>query len=67
MKSLSPLIRAWERVFAIPDIKVVASRELALAKLELLDAMSAQEYATAIVQYNTDRIARLQMILKDGV
>lgn len=38
----------------------MATRELEEAKRELLQAYTAQEYASAAVQYNSDRVARLE-------
>lgn len=48
----------------------LASRELADAELQKLSAQTAQEYASAIVSYNTSRIGRLRAFIaaqtKDG-
>lgn len=42
----------------------VVSRELAQAHLEKLEAETAVDYAQSIVDYNTVRIARLNMHLR---
>ena len=46
-------------LFKTPTPTELAVRELEDAKRELLSAYSAQEYASAIVAYNQDRVARL--------
>ena len=45
--------------FKVPSATHLAVQELEAAKRELLQALSAQEYASALVQYNTDRVRRL--------
>ena len=45
--------------FKAPSAMHLAVQELEDAKRELLQALSAQEYATAMVAYNTDRVRRL--------
>ena len=51
MKLLNP--------FKVPSAMHLAVQELEEAKRELLRSLSAQEYATAMVAYNTDRVRRL--------
>lgn len=41
----------------------VAAQELADAQLSLLEALTAQEYATSVVAYNRQRIERLRRYL----
>ena len=41
----------------------LAAKELAEAELAKLTAQTAQEWASAIVQYNTNRIARLRSFI----
>lgn len=51
---------SWLRKFwAYPSHQTLIANELEEAKRELLNAESAKEYATAIVEYNTKRVARL--------
>jgi len=45
--------------FKAPSATHLAVQELEDAKRELLASLSAQEYATAMVAYNTDRVRRL--------
>lgn len=45
---------------------VLAELELANAKRELLQAESAREYATRIVEYQKDRIRRLSACIASG-
>ena len=45
--------------FKAPSAMHLAVQELEDAKRELLASLSAQEYATAMVAYNTDRVRRL--------
>jgi hypothetical protein len=52
-------------VFRAPTAEVLAVQELADAKRSLLSALSAQEYASALVTYNTARVARLGKHVKD--
>jgi hypothetical protein len=53
-------------VFKVPTAEVLAVQELADAKRSLLQSLSAQEYASALVTYNTDRVARLGKHVKDA-
>jgi len=41
----------------------LAAKELSDAELAKLSAQTAQEWASAIVQYNTNRIARLRSFI----
>lgn len=66
MKWFTPILRLYEAVFSLPAASVYAARELAAARLELLDAMRQQEYGTAMVQYNSDRVARLEAFLREA-
>lgn len=51
-------------VFRTPTAEALAVQELADAKRSLLQALSAQEYASALVIYNSDRVARLGQHIK---
>jgi len=51
-------------LFKKPTPMMLALRELEEAKREHLSASSAVEYAAAIRNYNTDRIIRLQELIK---
>lgn len=42
-----------------------AAHELAIAELSRLEAQSALEYASSMVEYHTARIRRLREFLKD--
>lgn len=53
-------------VFKTPTAEALAVQELADAKRSLLQALSAKEYASALVQYNTDRVARLGRHIKES-
>lgn len=58
-------ITRYLNLFRSPSPYEIASRELDEARRALLAAQTAQEYATAMVRYNTDRIKRLEgMLLK---
>lgn len=46
-------------MFHVPSPELLAQEELEDARRELLVALSAQEYAKAQVQYNTERVDRL--------
>jgi hypothetical protein len=50
-----------------PSANALALCELEDARRELLASMSAQEYATAMVQYNQDRVARLSTTVQEMV
>lgn len=50
-------------IFRVPHAHELAVRELNEAKRELLSAQTARDYAIAVVQYNEDRIARLEAYL----
>lgn len=52
-------------VFRMPSAEVMAVRELAEAKRELLEAQSAAEFTRSVCQYNEQRIARLQNYVKE--
>ena len=53
-------------VFHAPTPETMAVQELQDARRALLQAYSAQEYATALVQFNQDRVSRLSMTVKEG-
>lgn len=42
-----------------PDAGAMARRELLEARLSLLEAQSGLEFSTAMVEYHTKRVARL--------
>lgn len=54
----------WDKLFPLPTPIELAMTELQNAHRELLVAQSAQEHATAMVQYNQDRVARLSSMIK---
>lgn len=49
----------------LPSPKELAAKELETAQRNLLDALSAQEYAKRMADYHSDRIKRLTAYLKD--
>lgn len=49
----------WSELL-FPDMRRRVERELAEAQRGLLDAHSAREYATAMVEYQTQRVDRLK-------
>lgn len=53
----------WLKLFTTPSAKTLAQRELEDAERELLRARSAAEYAQSMVEYNTQRVARLRVML----
>lgn len=53
-------INAIKRALRTPTAAELAVQELAEAKRQLLSALTAKDYATAMVQYHSDRIARLE-------
>lgn len=52
------------KIFEKPSATVLAVKELEEAKRQLLAAMSARDYAIAMVSYNEDRVERLSNYLK---
>lgn len=52
------------QLFKAPPAELLARRELDEAKRRLLEAQSAAEYATAMVQYQQQRIDRLTKVLQ---
>lgn len=53
-------------LFRTPTALEIAARELAQAERALLEAETAREYATAMVEYNKERIYRLRRYLKES-
>lgn len=53
-------------VFRTPTPLEMAAKELADAERALLEASTAREYATAMVDYNNERIYRLRKYLKEA-
>ena len=52
--------------FAKPSAIVLAVAELEEAKRQLLAALTAREYAEAMVTYNAERVRRLSETVKHG-
>ena len=48
-----------------PSLEAVVQKELGEAKLRLLEAETAVEWAASQVEYNRSRIARLERTLND--
>jgi len=59
-------IKRTFNVFRTPSALELAARELAQAERALLEAESGREYATAMVEYNDERIQRLRRYLKES-
>ena len=55
------------RVFRTPSADVLAVQELEDARRQLLSALSAKEYASALVTYHSDRVIRLTKTVNAGV
>ena len=54
------------QVFRTPTADVLAVQELEDARRQLLSALSAKEYASALVTYHSDRVVRLTETVKSG-
>ena len=59
------MIAMMKRLLATPSPLEMAARELMQAQREKLAAESAREYAYHMVNYNDDRIVRLQERLNE--
>ena len=57
-------IKQITQVFRTPSADVLAVQELEDARRQLLSALSAKEYATALVCYHSDRVTRLTKTVK---
>ena len=56
---------AFKNPFSKPTPYQLAADELAEAQRKLLEAQTGLEYAKAMVEYNTNRVARLQKFVSD--
>lgn len=54
------MIQFLKRQFRMITPAEVAAKELAIAELELLAALTAREYASSVISYNRTRINRLR-------
>jgi len=59
------MIQTIKRLLATPTPLEMAARELVQAQRAKLEAESACEYAASMIQYNDDRIERLQKRLNE--
>jgi len=59
------MINLLKEYFRLPSAKEMAAKELGEAQRKLLDARSAQEYASRMADYHSDRIKRLTVYLKE--
>lgn len=59
------MITAIKRLLTTPTPLEMAARELVQAQRAKLEAESACEYAASMIQYNDDRIVRLQKRLNE--
>lgn len=57
------MLREMIEMMRKPSAELMAQRELEEAERQLLNAQASMEYATALVQYHTTRIARLNRLL----
>jgi len=53
-------------IFRTPSALEIAARELAQAERQLLESESGREFATAMVEYNKERIYRLRKYIKES-
>lgn len=60
---LNELVNRWKNG---PSPQELAARELQHAKRALLESQTAEEYARSQVQYNVQRIVRLEAYLRNG-
>lgn len=58
------LRRLYNWMYAEPDAREIAARELADAERNLLAAQTRLDFSRAEVQYNLDRIDRLNMYMR---
>lgn len=59
------MINLLKEYFRLPSAKELAAKELDMAQRKLLEALSAQEYASRMADYHSDRIKRLTAYLKE--
>ena len=59
-------IKRTFNIFRTPTPLEMAAKELADAERALLEASTAREYATAMVDYNNERIFRLRKYIKES-
>lgn len=59
-KMMRKLIKAIKKLMQTPTAVQLAATELAEAECDLLSALSAQDYAAAMVEYNVQRVKRLR-------
>lgn len=55
---------SFRNLFRAPSHKMRAARELSEARLALLEAQSAAEYADCMIAYHTARVERLSAVLR---
>lgn len=53
-------------IFRTPTALEIAARELAQAERQVLEAETGREFATAMVEYNKERIYRLRKYIKES-
>lgn len=58
------MFQAIKEVFVKPPVSKLMKNELEDARRSLLEALTAREYAEALVSYHTARVARLDAALK---
>lgn len=61
------MIKEFIQTFRRPSAATLARQELEEAQRQLLVAQTNAEYAKGLVSYNTDRIKRLTVYLKEAV
>jgi hypothetical protein len=58
-------VRCWAHFFRERAEMEILTKELRQAQLNKLEAQTALDYATGIVLYNDNRIARLKLRIKE--
>jgi hypothetical protein len=53
-------------LFRQPTDMEMAAKELAEAKRELLQCQTMKDYSSRMVEYNTDRVKRLEALLRQA-
>jgi hypothetical protein len=66
-KFKAKIINLIQSIFHTPTANELAIIELAEAKRELLQMQTAQDYSKRMVEYHSDRIARLSAYIVNSV
>lgn len=60
------IVNALGELFRAPTAEEMAVKELAAAKRELLNMLTAQDYSKRMVDYHVDRINRLSAYIENN-